>query len=435
MTKTAVQHFSSLFETALKKCREGGEPDWRTELRETAFSRFLDIGFPTVRQEDWKYTNVAPFTSAEFTLPQPETLPDVSSLIGEHREDEIEFIYVDGVLSREHSTSSSTPGLELTLFRDAVANGEGKRLQSRLESSAFGNSDAFPSLNQAFGSEGVWVKIDDKAVIEKRVHILFLATGTVPNALLTPRVIVDAGRSSQAFLVQSHIGGPGANSFTSAVTDIYAAENARLTYCKIQSEAPDAFHYGLIRSSQMADSHVMHFDFSRGGRLARNELYAGLEGEGAEVHLNGLYAVKDKQHIDNHTTVDHRLPRCFSRQRYKGILADSGRAVFNGAVIVQPGAVKTDGVQLNQNLLLSRDAKVNTKPQLEIQNDDVKCTHGATIGQIDGDQLFYAMSRGVNKDEAIAMLSRGFVEDILYMLGNKPLQESLHGLLDSYFAN
>jgi len=435
MSETAIQHFSSLFETALQKGRENGEPDWRTHQRETAFSRFRDIGFPTVRQEHWKYTNVAPITSTEFVLPQPAPLPDVSSLIGEHREDEIEFIFVDGALSREHSTAKAAAGLELTLFKDAMANGEGELLKSRLESSAFGKSDAFPSLNQAFGSEGVWVKIADNAVIEKRVHILFLTTGTVPNALLAPRVIVDAGRSSQAFLVQSHIGGPGASSFTSAVTDIRVAENAKLTYCKIQSEAPDAFHYGLIRSSQMADSHVMHFDFSRGGRLARNELYAGLDGQGAEVHLNGLYAVKDKQHIDNHTTVDHRVPRCYSRQRYKGILDDSGRAVFNGAVVVQPGAVNTDGVQLNQNLLLSRDAKVNTKPQLEIQNDDVKCTHGATIGQIDEDQLFYAMSRGVNKDEAIAVLSRGFVEDVLFLLGNKPLQESLHGLLDSYFAN
>lgn len=435
MTEALIQHLSSLFETVLHEARERGDPAWRTQQRETAFARFLDIGFPTVRQESWKYTNVAPMTATEFVLPQPAPLPDVSSLIGEHREDEIEFVFVDGVMSREHSTSTATPGLELTLFRDAMANGDGEQLRNRLEGSAFGNTDAFPSLNQAFGSEGVWIKIADNAVIEKRVHILFLATGAVPNALLAPRVLVDAGRSSQAYLVQSHIGSPGAGSFTSAVTDIRAAENANLSYCKIQSESADAFHYGLIRSSQMADSHVTHFDFSRGSRLARNELHASLDGEGAEVHLNGLYAVKDKQHIDNHTTVDHRAPRCYSRQRYKGILDDAGHAVFNGAVIVQPGAVKTDGVQLNQNLLLSRDAKIDTKPQLEIQNDDVKCTHGATIGQINDDQLFYAMSRGINQDDAISMLSRGFVEDVLYLLGDKSLQESLHGLLDLYFSN
>jgi Fe-S cluster assembly protein SufD len=271
--------------------------------------------------------------------------------------------------------------------------------------------------------------------LNKRIHILFLTTGSVANAFIAPRVLVSVGRSSEVCVVQSHIGSPGTASFTCAVSDLHVSDNAHVNFNKVQSEAPEAFHYSLLRTHQCADSHLSLFDFSRGALLSRNEVYVDLAGEGAHVQLNGLYAVRDKQHVDHHTVVDHLVPRCVSRQIYKGILDDSAHAVFNGRVIVRPHAIKTDGFQMNQNLLLSRSAKVDTKPQLEIQNDDVKCTHGATIGQIDEDQQFYLMSRGIEKDEATDMLTRGFVEDILYTVPDKRLQDSLRGLLDGFFTS
>ncbi len=428
------QQFESLFDAALHAARERGEPDWRMAQRQASFAQFVEQGLPTPRSEDWKYTNLKSITDAAFVLP-PSSGDDGSGLLTDTEEDEIRITIVNGSRCREESLVSPEEGVEVHTFQEALNNGVGGELRQVMERELAGDDTPFASLNRAIGQQGVWIRVADDVQLKKRIHVLFLTTGSVGNAFVAPRVIISIGRSSEARIVQSHIGSPGTVSLTCAVSDLHVSDNARVRFSKVQSEAPEAFHYGMVRTHQCADSTLTLFDFSRGAKLARNDLYAGLAGEGAELTMNGLYTVRDKQHVDNHTAVDHLVPNCVSRQLYKGILADSARAVFNGRVIVRPHAEKTDGFQMNQNLLLSRSARVDTKPQLEIQNDDVRCTHGATIGQVDDDQRFYLMSRGIEKDEATNMLSRGFAADVLYTLSDRRLQDSLHGLLDGYFSS
>ena len=417
MSAVVPEHFEALFDDALATARQQDEPAWMLDRRQQAFARLKHDGFPTIRHEEWKYTNLRSLLEHEFSLAQGP-LP-AGRVGGERRDDEAEIIFIDGVFAPEQSRREGLDGVDVTSFQNALSNGGARDLQDRLEGIQVPDGDPFALLNQAFCSGGVVIRIAEGVVVAKRLQLLFLTTGMVPNILVTPRVFIDVGVSSTARLTQSHTGHPDATSLTAAVTDIHVSANASLSFSKIQSEGPAAYHMGTVRSTQAADSHLSLFDFSAGGRMARNNLTATLDGEGAEVHMNGLYAVRGKQHVDNHTTIDHRKPRCVSRQTYKGILDERAHAVFNGKVFVRAGAKLTDGYQLNRNLLLSRSAKVDTKPQLEIDNDDVKCSHGATIGQIDEDQLFYLLSRGIGKDEAIAMLSRGFVEDVLYLIKDK----------------
>jgi Fe-S cluster assembly protein SufD len=428
-----TQPFEALFDAAILAAQERSEPEWRIVQRKDAFAQFLEQGLPTPRHEDWKYTNLKSLADAEFSLPPAGTV-DESSLLSDADADEIRVTFVNGSPCPDQALAAVGEGVEIRTFQDAMNNGVGSEFRKLLDRERIGDSTALACLNRAIGHEGVWIRVGDNVKLDKRIHILFLTTGSVENVFVAPRVLVSVGRSSEARILQSHIGSPGSASFTCAVSDLHVSDNAHVRFNKVQSEATEAFHYGFLRTHQCADSHLTLFEFSRGARLARSDLYAGLAGEGAQIELNGLYAVRDKQHVDHHTAVDHLVPRCISRQTYKGILAESAHAVFNGRIIVRPHAVQTDGFQMNQNLLLSRSAKVDTKPQLEIQNDDVKCTHGATIGQIDDDQRFYLMSRGIEKDEATKMLSRGFAEDVLYSLHDKRLQASLHVLLDGFFS-
>lgn len=425
--------FTRLYEARRGEASAKGEPAWLTARREAAFAKLVAAGFPTIRVEDWKYTNLRPLLEAHLALPRATTPAEVGNLLPRRLEDECEIIFVDGHFAPKHSRYDGLPGVRVVSLEDGLQNGMGERLRAQSEAVQPGDDSPFVCLNAALSGGGVYIEVARGAAIPKRLHVLFLTSGAQPGVLVSPRVLIDVGEGADVRVAQSHIGRPGAVSLTNVVTDLRVGAEGRLYYSKIQSEAPEAFHVSYTRCRQGAGSHVTHFDFSLGAKLARNDLYMGIDGEGAEVHLNGLYAVKDRQHLDHHTTVDHRVPRGTSRQVYKGILNGSARAVFNGRVCVQPGAKLTDGYQINQNLLLSRTATVDTKPQLEIANDDVKCTHGATIGQIAEDQRFYLQSRGIPPDLAVAMLSRGFVEDVLFLMRDKPLQDSLRGLLAGYF--
>ncbi|MCE9615756.1 MAG: Fe-S cluster assembly protein SufD [Lentisphaerae bacterium] len=435
VTRLAVPDgYAGLLAAVLRDGAGRGEPEWLATRRHGAFDRLRAMGFPTTRAEDWKYTNIRSLLDATFTLPRREPVPEVKSLIPHHLEDENELIFVDGCYAPEHSRFEPESGLHVVSLEDGLRNGDGEALRQRLAESLPGDDSPFVCLNAALSGCGVYVRVDRGVTVSKRIHLLFLTTGLQPGVMVSPRVVVDVGAGAQVRLAQSHIGRSGAAAFTNVVTDLHVGDNANVFYTKVQSEAPEAYHCSFVRSRQAASSVVTLLDFTIGAKLARNDLYAGLDGEGAELHLDGLYAVRGRQLVDHHTTVDHRVPRGLSRQIYKGILNDSARVVFNGKVLVRPGAKLTDGYQINQNLLLSRSATVNTKPQLEIANDDVKCTHGATIGQINEDQVFYLQSRGIAKDAAVAMLSRAFVEDVLFLVHDKPLQESLRALLATYFG-
>ena len=432
-TLAVPQHYTDLLSTVLAASARRGEPGWRGEQRQAAFARLQESGFPTQRSEEWKYTNLRPLLGAVFTVPRGESAPDVRHLLPRRLEDESEIIFIDGRLAPEHSRYDRIAGLHVTTLDAGLCNGEQARLRARLAPQP-GDDGPFVALNRAMSDCGVHIRIERGAVIASRVHLLFLTTGLQPQVMVSPRVLIDIEPQAEVRFVQSHTGHPGAASFTNVVTDIDVGEGAQVLHIKVQTEAPDTFHCSTLRCRQAAHSVVRLFDLSLGGKLARNDVVAGIDGEGAELHLDGLYALKGRQHVDHHTTIDHRVPRGTSRQVYKGILDDQARVVFNGKVLVRPGAKLTDGYQINQNLLLSRGATVNTKPQLEIENDDVKCTHGATIGQLDDAQRFYVQSRGISPADAEAMLARGFVEDVLYRIQDKALQVNLRSLLDGYFV-
>lgn len=426
--------YVELANAALREAAGRGEPEWLAERRRQAFARLQAAGFPTTRVEDWKYTNLRGLLESSFDLPRMDRLPDVGALLPRRLEDEHELIFVDGRYTPEHSRFDAEAGLEVVSLEEGLRNGQAAHLRERLAAELPGDDTPFVSLNQALSGCGVYLRVAPNAVVAKRLQILFLTTGLQPGVLVSPRVVVELGASAELRLVQAHIGHPGALAFTNVVTDLHVGANARLFYAKVQAEAPQSFHCSFVRASLAADSAVTLFDYSIGAKFARNDLVATVEGRGAEVHLDGLYAVKDRQVVDHHTAVDHRVPNGMSRQIYKGIVAGSARAVFNGKIQVREGAKQTDAYQVNRNLILGRNAAVNTKPQLEIANDDVKCTHGATIGQLDDDQLFYLQSRGIAADEAADMLARGFLEDVLFLIKDRPLQDSLRVLLDGYFA-
>ncbi len=422
----------SLFDSAMARARERGEPDWLLRQRQAAFSSFTQEGLPTTRNEMWKYTNVKPLATDSFALPE-EGMEIAESDVPPPRDDETLIVFVNGALSEARSQFGEHDGVTIKPLFEALGNGGAAQLQPLMQRSPSVESGVFGDLHSAFLSNGVVINVAAHANVTRRIHILCVQTRVSPGVLSAPRVVINAETSSRAMVVQSHVGVPDAAGFTNAAVDIHVAENAELSYCKVQSEGLGMYHVSQIHAEQERDSRLRLFDFSMGGRLVRNNVYVRLNGENGEASINGVYAVRGRQHVDNHLAVDHAAPHCNSTQTYKGILDEKSRAVFDGRIIVQPGSMLTDAIQFNQNILLSRDARVDTKPQLEISNDDVKCTHGATIGQLDEREIFYLQSRGIPRDESIAMLSRGFLEDVIYKIDDTILRDSLRSVLATYF--
>jgi Fe-S cluster assembly protein SufD len=271
---------------------------------------------------------------------------------------------------------------------------------------------AFTALNSAFLSDGAFVYLPAGSIIDDPIHILYFSAVNGSPSVSHPRTLIVAGAGSQAKIVESYVGLDGEVYLTNAVTEVVAEEGAVIDHYKLQRESRRAFHIATLQVYQSRNTMVSNHCMSLGGGLVRNDINAVLDGDGGDCTLNGLYVVRGDQHVDHHTVIDHAKPHCSSRELYKGILDDYGRAVFNGRVIVRPDAQKTDARQSNKNLLLSKDALVNTNPQLEINADDVKCAHGATIGQLDADALFYLRARGIDEETARTLLIHGFLADV-----------------------
>jgi Fe-S cluster assembly protein SufD len=426
--------FEPLFEATLARAQERNEPAWLLEQRQSGFARFVADGLPTVRDEMWKYTNVQPLVDGGFTLPENDTI-SAGDPVPEPRDDERQIVFINGALSMSRSQFGDEDGVSIQPIFDVLGNGGAETLKPLIQRAPSQSAGVFGALHSAFLSNGVVIRIEANADVTKRIHVLCLQTRVSPGLLSAPRIVINAGASSRATVVQSHIGVPEAAGFTNAATDIHVGQNAELSYCKVQSEGAETYHFSHLHAEQERDSRLSLFEFSMGGRLVRNNVYVRSGGENTNTIMNGVYALRGKQHVDNHTTMDHAKPNCNSHQIYKGILDEQARGVFDGRIIVRVGATKTDAIQLNRNLLLSRRAHVDTKPQLEISNDDVKCTHGATIGQLDQDELFYLESRGISPTEAVAMLSRAFAEEVLFEVSDTVLRESLRDVLGTFFEN
>jgi Fe-S cluster assembly protein SufD len=388
----------------------GAAPAWLAQLRGRAMARFEEMGFPTTRDEEWKYTNVAPIIKTPFA-PAPRV--DLTAL------DIKQFLLPEAVQSRLVFVNGRyAPGLShLTALPDDVhvfnlSVADQAVLRDRLAAYADYHGEAFTALNTAFIGDGALVHIPAGKAVEAPIHLLFVSTEGTPF-VSHPRTLIVAEAGAAATVVESYVAlGEGAY-FTNAVTEVLIGEGASLDHYRPQRESGRAFHVAATRVELERGSRYSSYAIWLGAQLARHNLYVRLAGENVESAVDGLYVVNGRQHVDNHTTIDHAAPHSSSHQLYKGILDDRSRAVFNGKIFVREGALLTDARQLNKNLLLSGDAHVDTKPQLEIFADDVKCAHGATVGQLEEEELFYLRTRGLKPDHARALLTYGFAEDVI----------------------
>jgi Fe-S cluster assembly protein SufD len=404
--------------------REDRSPEWLRELREDAFARFELLGFPTQRNEDWHFTSVAPIAERGFRLPAPtdsgEARPLYKFVFGD---DWLTLVFVNGRFLRSNGIDLPD-GIEVSRLSEAIQAGD-PRLMTELGRIATYDRNAFTALNAAFFSDGAFIRVGANADIPVPIHLVFVSdsdAGTVCH----PRNFIVAGRSSRATIVESYVAAIGATDyFTNAVTEVVTEEGAHLAHYKLQMESHSAFHVGTIQAQQDKASRYDSFSFATGAALSRTNVQTVLAGDGAETVMNGLYLVDGIQHVDHQTFVEHIAPNCPSHELYKGILDGRSHGVFNGKVYVHPEAQKTDGKQSNNNLLLSPEARVDTKPQLEIFADDVKCTHGATVGRIDETALFYLRSRGINRSNARKLLTYAFAADVLERLDLTELRDAL----------
>ena len=420
--------------------RPAGGPRWLQDLRERAALRFTALGFPTVRDEEWRFTNVAPVVAAEFAPADPKAPVSAADIerapfgAATHR-----VVVVNGRYSHELSRVKGLPAgvrfgsLAALLHGELQADSE--FLQRYLGRFADVTDRAFAALNTAHLDDGACLYVPDGVVLPDAVQILFVSAAAADSrpAVSYPRCLIVLGERAQARVVESYAGSPSA-SLTAAVTEIAVGEGAVLDHYKVQRESVLASHIASMHVHAARSATFSSHSFSLGGRFVRNDALATLDGEGAEVTLNGLYLADGDRLVDNHTLIDHARAHCPSHEVYKGILGGKARAIFNGKIIVRPDAQKTNAKQTNRALLLTDGALINTKPQLEIFADDVKCTHGAAIGQLDEDAIFYLRARGLTFAEARDMLIHAFAGEILDRVQVEPLKVELEAELYAQLA-
>jgi len=405
-----------------------GTPSWLDTIRQCAFESFQALGFPTTKNEDWHFTSVAPIVEAAYpprTTPGGDVKPADLTPFTFGAGDWPTIVFVNGVFAPELSSLDTLPdGVKVYDMATALRTGD-PLVERHLSKFAASELNAFTALNSAFVSEGAVVRIAKEFEVDRPIHILFVSDAIAAKTQSNPRTLIVAERHSKATVIESYVATGEASYFTNAVTEVLLEDGANLSHLKIQRESPRAFHVGTIEAEQKRDSHYQSFSFATGAALSRTNIYTTLDGEGAGATLNGLYMLDGEQHCDHQTRIEHAQPNCFSRELYKGVLDGASHGVFNGKVYVDPIAQKTDGKQTNKVLLLSERAQVDTKPQLEIFADDVKCTHGATVGRVDETALFYMKSRGINKELARRLLTYAFAAEVLETIEVEAVRQEL----------
>jgi len=406
-------------------------PDWLKDLREGGIARFHDLGFPNMKQEAWRFTSVAPIAEGSFELAKPParvpTLEDIRPFL--LLEAGYRLVFIDGFFQR----SLSTPFFDDVQSLAHVVTHRQDLVREHLGKYAATQDRPFSALNAAFVDEGAFVHLPAKATIEFPIQLLFLASGQ-QQVVIHPRNLVVVDREARASIVETYATLDGGVYWTNAVTEIVVGDGARVDYTRVQREGDRAYHVATTQSHQGRDSTLnLHF-VAFGGKLARHDIGAVMAGPGGTLILNGLYLLAGQQHADHHTTIDHAADHCASHEYFNGVLDDKARGVFTGRIIVRPGAQKTDSKQTNNNLLLSADAHADSQPQLEIYADDVKCTHGSTVGPLDPRALFYLCSRGIGEREARRLLTYGFAAEILGRMDVAPLRLQLDAIVRGRLA-
>jgi len=420
----------------MKKNYERGNADWYADVfkkfennlngqlksefhqtRQQAMEKFYEMGFPTTRHEEWRYTNLASLLKYNF---------EVSKMVPGDRisEKEIEkyifkdmdyllLVFVNGYFMSDLSnTAILEDQIEVVNLAQAVKDNH-PAIKEHYSKYLAKDAESFVSLNTAFVQDGVLVNIPDNSRIEKPIHILYLTLPGDSPQVSFPRNLILTGRSSQVRFIENYAALASGIYFTNLVTEIYVGENSSVERIKIQDENDEAFHISTLNVLQERDSRFVDHNLNIGSFFSRNSISTIFNDQGGTSTLNGLYAGDKDQLLDNHTSIDHAFPYCESFELYKGILDKKSRGVFNGKIFVRPDAQKTNAIQANNCILLSDDATIDTKPQLEIFADDVKCTHGATIGQLDEDAYFYMRARGINKEKARKLLIYAFASEVI----------------------
>ncbi len=424
ITSQVLRQEESAYQAAFRMLQEratSSDPHWLARLRESAMDRFEQLGFPSVREEEWKYTNVAPITKVKFepVLGPDEsggalTVGDVTSF-GYAEAQTSRLVFRNGVLLEGHSSVSGLPAGVVAIDLSKAIQDEKyhELIREHLARSADYNANGFTALNTAMLSSGAFVLIPEGVILESPLHLLFISDPVKSNPAAFPRVLIIAEENSRASLIESYAGVGNEAYLTDAVVEIVLRDGARLEHYKIQRESTQGFHIGTTSVNLGSNSGYDATAINFGAQLSRHDIQVMMAHEGAECWVDGLYMIGAGQHTDTHSVIDHQQPHCISHQLYKGILDGKSHAVFNGKIFVRHGAQKTDAMQTNKNLLLSKEARVDTKPQLEILADDVKCAHGAAVGQIDEDELFYLETRGIHPDLAKNLLTYGFAEEVI----------------------
>lgn len=413
-----------------EKTLEVAQPPWLRQIRKKAILHFEQLGFPTQKEEAWRFTDISPLLQVELVPPD-----EVRAELSRGDLDRLEFadlqtrrlVFLNGVFSAPLSSCDGLPqGVRVMSLAAALQEKEQEEvLQRHLGEYARFEEHAFNALNTAFLRDGAFLRIPAGCVLEEPIHLLFVNLASEKPLSSHPRILVLAEENSQVSLVETHLGVEDEVYLSNPVTEIVAGENAVVDHYKLQNESPQAFHIATVQVYQQRSSSVRTTTVSLNGSIIRNETNTLLDGEGAWGNLNGLFLVRGSGHVDNFTLLEHAKPHCSSRELYKGILDDQGRGIFRGRIVVWKGAQKTDSMQTNRNLLLSDRALINTKPQLEIYADDVKCTHGATIGQLQKDALFYLRSRGIEEKAARSILIYAFASEVVNQIRVDTLREVL----------
>ncbi|HEX9581987.1 MAG TPA: Fe-S cluster assembly protein SufD [Gemmatimonadales bacterium] len=402
-------------------------PTWLARRREEAIARFADVGFPTTRQEEWRFTSVSTLASLRFSVRYQNRAPNIGrdhlGLMLPPGPGAAHAVFVNGRFAPALSSVGGLPsGVTFGSLALAIrSNGTpGGAIEEHLGKHALVQRNPFTALATAFLDDGAFLYVPAGVEVEAPVQLLFLtAPGDGPSAS-HPRILVIAERNARVSLVEAYAGVEDRAYLTNAVTELVAAEGARISACRIQRDSELAYHMATTQMYQGKDGRVETCAVAVGSALSRHDVGAVLGGAGGYLILNGLSVLHGHQHVDHHTTIDHAAPHCESHELFNGILADHSRGVFSGRIIVRPGAQRTDSKQTNNNLLLSEEARADSQPQLEIHADDVKCTHGATLGPLDDAALFYLQTRGIPQHDARDLMTYGFSAQVI---GTVPVPE------------
>lgn len=402
------------------------------QVRKDAFNLLKNSGFPAPKNEEYKFTNLtkALEKNIDFNTSSPESVlsRDQIENVKINNLDAYTLVFVNGEYAEQYSDKIEENGLQVSTLDHAIKH------NTEVVTEYFGKqanvqNDAFVALNTAFSQNGVFIKVNDNVIIDRPIALYFIGDGTSSQSIYNVRNLLLIGKSAQLTVLEKFDTLGEQKSFTNAVNEIHVAQNANARYFKIENDTESAYHISNVSVVQERDSNFTANTIALNGAMVRNNLDIKINGEGCEAYMNGLYMLGGKTHVDNHTVVDHMMPNSYSNELYKGIMNDKSKGVFNGKIFVRQDAQKTNAFQSNKNILLTNDATVNTKPQLEIWADDVKCSHGCTTGQLDQEALFYLQARGIKKEKARAILLHAFASDVIENLASEAVEAYVEEIL------